>query len=190
MGRPKATLAVPGGGTFLTRLVGTLLEAGVEDVVVVVGHEGEAVMKSADAHGLTARFVYNADYEHGQLSSLVAGLALIDRPGVAAVLVTPVDAPLVAASTVRAVVERYRRTRAPIVRPVRGAQHGHPVLIDRGLFEAIRRADPATGAKPIVRAHASAAGDVVVDDDEAFADVDTPAEYERMMNPVVKGQRQ
>ena len=58
-----------------------------------------------------------------------------------------------------------------------GTRHGHPVLIDRRLFDAIRQADPEQGAKPVIRAHASAAGDVEVDDEGAFLDVDTPEEY-------------
>src|SRR5436190_1622403 len=89
---------------------------------------------------------------------------VVDRPGVVAVLMTLVDVPLVNAATVRAVIDRYHQTHAPIVRPVQGDQHGHPVLIDRKLFDAFRHADPATGAKPIIRANVSLAGDVVVDD--------------------------
>jgi molybdenum cofactor cytidylyltransferase len=93
--------------------------------------------------------------------------------------VTLVDVPFVAVSTVRAVVDRYRQTHAPIVRPVSGARHGHPVLIDRSLFAAIRAAEPSVGAKEIVRAHASSAGDVEVEDEGAFADIDTPDQYDR-----------
>ena len=118
--------------------------------------------------------VENADYEQGQLSSLLTGLRVVDRPGVVAVLVTLVDVPLVSEATVRAVIDRYRETRAPIVRPVRGDEHGHPVLIDRSLFDALRQADPAVGAKAIIRANVSPAGDVSVDDPGAFADADTP----------------
>ena len=73
---------------------------------------------------------------------------------------------------------RYRQTHAPVVRPVSGDRHGHPVLIDRSLFPRLRTADPASGAKPVIRAHVSAAGDVAVDDEGAFLDIDTPAEYE------------
>jgi molybdenum cofactor cytidylyltransferase len=79
------------------------------------------------------------------------------------------------------VVAHYYATRAPIVRPVNGALHGHPVLVDRSLFALMRAADPATGAKPIVRAHATAAGDVTVDDEGAFLDIDTPDEYARVL---------
>ena len=181
MGRAKANLPVGGADTFLSRIVRTFRDAGVEDVVIVVGHEREAIVEEFGRTDLEARFVANPDYETGQLSSLLAGLRLVDRPGVTAALVTLVDVPLVTAATVRAVVNRYRDTHAPIVRPVHGEHHGHPVLIDRSLFEAIRHADPALGAKPIVRAHVSAAGDVEVEDEGAFLDIDTAEEYQRLL---------
>lgn len=182
MGRSKATLPLPSGETFLTRVVRTLLDAGVDDVVVVVGHAAEAIVEDFVKSGLPARFVHNPAYELGQLTSLVAGVNLVDRPGLEAVLVTLVDLPLVSAATVRAVIDRYRQTHAPIVRPMNGDRHGHPLLIDRSLFEALRRADPREGAKSIVRANASPQGDVAVDDEGAFADIDTPSDYKQLVS--------
>jgi CTP:molybdopterin cytidylyltransferase MocA len=152
MGRAKATLPLDGGDSFLTRIVRTFLDAGVDDVVVVVGHEADAIVSAFASSGLPARFAVNREYDRGQWSSLVTGLGVVDRPGVLAVLVTLVDVPLVAADTVRAVVDCYRRTRAPVVRPTSGARHGHPLLIGRSLFAEIRAADPTAGAKPIIRA--------------------------------------
>ncbi len=180
MGRPKATLALEGGDTFVTRIVRTFAAAGISDVIIVVGHDADAVIDAFAETDLSATFVENPDYEQGQLSSLLAGLRVVDRPGVVASLLTLVDVPLIGVSTVRAVVDRYLTTHAPIVRPVRGAEHGHPVLIDRSLFDALRHADPREGAKAVVRSHASASGDVPVEDAGAFADADTPVEYERL----------
>ncbi|HEV8209475.1 MAG TPA: nucleotidyltransferase family protein [Vicinamibacterales bacterium] len=182
MGRAKATLPAGDGHTFLTRIVQTFLDADVDDVIVVVGHDADAIAASFSESGLPARFVVNRDYDRGQLSSLLAGLDVIDRPGVAAVLVTLVDVPLVSPATVRAVIDSYRRTRAPIVRPTSGDRHGHPLLIDRSIFGALRGADPSTGAKPIVRAHATAAGDIAIDDEGAFADIDTEEDYRRTIS--------
>lgn len=179
MGRAKATLPAAGGHTFLTRVVRTFLDAGVDDVIVVVGHEAEPIASSFSASGLPARFVVNHEYDRGQLSSLLAGLGVVDRPGVTAVLVTLVDVPFVSAATVRAVIESYRATHEPIVRPTSGERHGHPLLIDRSLFDALRAADPSTGAKPIVRAHATPAGDIPIDDEGAFTDIDTEEDYRR-----------
>ena len=181
MGRAKAMLPIDEHNTFLTCIVRTFLAAGVDDVVVVLGHEAEAIAASLAASGLPARFVLNREYDRGQLSSLVAGLGVVDRPGVAAVLVTLVDVPLVSEATVRAVLERYRRTHAPVVRPTSGERHGHPLLIDRALFDELRSADDDSGAKPIVRAHASAAGDLPIDDEGAFTDIDSPDDYARVL---------
>jgi molybdenum cofactor cytidylyltransferase len=181
MGQAKATLPLGEGDTFLTRIVGTFLDAGVDDVVVVVGHDAEAIVSSFAASGLAARFVVNPLYDRGQLSSLVVGLGIVDRPGIAATLVTLVDVPLVSVATVRAVIDCHRRTGAPVVRPTSGLRHGHPLLIGRTLFGELRAADPIAGAKPIVRAHASAAGDLPIDDEGAFTDIDTADDYARIM---------
>jgi molybdenum cofactor cytidylyltransferase len=182
MGRPKPNLpSGRGDDTFLSCLVRTLLDAGVDDVVIVVGHEHESVVASFAAQRLPARFVRNDNYAAGQLSSLLAGLSVVDRPGVTAMLVSLVDVPFASVATVRAVIERYRQARVPIVRPARGAEHGHPLIIDRSLFEPLRRADPDAGAKPVVRAHANPEGEVFVDDEGAFYDVDTPEQYERAL---------
>ncbi len=176
MGRTKALLPL-GGETFVSHIVRTFRSAGVEDVVVVVGHDAELVSNALSGMDLAPRVILNTDYESGQLSSILAGLRAVDRPGVAAMLMTLVDVPLVSAETVRAVLMRYRSTSAPVVRPVNGDRHGHPVLIDRRLFGQFRGADSASGVKPIVRAHASAVGDVEVLDEGAFTDIDTPEDY-------------
>ncbi len=188
MGRTKATLPLH-GETFLTHIIRTFREAGVNDVVVVLGHDADAIAQTVQSSGLVARVVVNSNYDRGQLSSLLTGLDAADQPGVPAILMTLVDVPLVSPSTVRAVIDRYEKTRALIVRPVNGSRHGHPILIDRNLFAALRAAGDATGAKPIVRANASPAGDVIVDDEGAFCDIDTMEEYVRIIGDDAVGRR-
>lgn len=187
-GRSKALLEIGEGETFLTRIIRSFDAAGVTDVAIVVGHEADAVRASLLGRGIRLRpdaergirLVVNPAYESGQLSSLLAGLNAIDGPDVRAMLMTLVDVPAASPATIRRVIDRYFETGAPVVRPIRGDEHGHPVLIDRRLFDQLRRADPAEGAKPIVRAHASETGNVAVDDEGAFFDVDTPTDYARL----------
>lgn len=180
-GRPKGLLRVDEHDTFVTRIVRTFNQAGLHDVVVIVGHEADAVQSVLAASGVSARAVRNPHYERGQLSSLVTAIDAVDRPEVDGLALALVDAPLFSAATVRALVERFLDTRAPVVRAVRGELHGHPVVLGRALFDAIRQADPAIGPKPIVRGHASLLGDVPVDDPGAFVDIDTPEEYARVI---------
>ena len=183
MGRPKALLPLGSDGeTFLSAIVRTLHAANVDDLLVVVGHDASDIRQSLSSLNLPARVIENIDYERGQLSSLQAGLLAADRPGVRGVLVTLVDLPLVAADTVRAVLDAYQRNRsALIVRPVKAGRHGHPVVFDRALFDELRTADPQVGARPVVHAHRDRIVEVPISDEGAFLDIDTPADYERVI---------
>jgi len=179
-GQPKALLHCDDRDTFVTRIIRTFVASGITEIVVIVGHAADRVRAVVDASGLPARCVVNPAYERGQLSSLVTAIDSVDRPDVDGVLLALVDAPFFRERTVRAVVQQFEATHVPVVRPTRGDEHGHPVLIAKVLFDSIRRADPAVGAKPIIRANTSAAGDIPIDDAGAFLDVDTPDDYERI----------
>jgi CTP:molybdopterin cytidylyltransferase MocA len=180
MGRLKALVPFSDSETFVAHLVRSFKQAGADDVVVVAGFEARRVVEEVERAQLPCRVLVNTRYNDGQFSSILTALEAIDRPGIDGMMLTLVDVPLVSPATIRAVVARYRDTHAPVVRPVQGDEHGHPVIIDRSLFAALRNADVKQGAKPIVRAHVSPAGDVVVDDRGAFDDVDTPDDYVRL----------
>ena len=87
-----------------------------------------------------------------------------------------VDVPLVRPETIRTVVDAWRTSRAPIVRPVCGERHGH--------LAVLRRADMSVGAKSVFAAHRGQVLDVPVDDPWACEDLDTPEDYERFLKAV------
>jgi CTP:molybdopterin cytidylyltransferase MocA len=124
------------------------------------------------------RIVENPDPDRGQLSSLVTGLDTFDRSGVNGVLVTLVDVPLITASTVAALLGRTAASPAPILRATYRGRHGHPVVFMRAVFAALRAADPAAGAKPLMRAFA--VEDFETADPGVVLDVDTPDDYARL----------
>ena len=185
MGRPKALLRCPdpdeGRGrdrTFLRTILETLRDGGVDDTVVVVRPGDAGVLDEIAATGF-GRAAINPRPEQGQLSSLLTGLDAVDAPDIDAVLVTLVDVPLITATTVRILCERAPASPAAIVRAVYRGRHGHPVIFKRALFTELRRADPAVGAKAVVRA--AAIEDVEVDDPGVVEDVDTPDDYRRVV---------
>ncbi len=181
MGVPKASLPLgPPGETVLSTGVRALLDAGVPRVVVVSGAHPGAVRDAWRKADRRVRIVEHADWGDGQLSSLQAGLSAVNRPELEAVLVTLVDVPLVSPATVRAVIDRWTESRALIVRPVRGSEHGHPVLFDRAIFDELFAADLGVGAKAVIRAHEHDIQNVPVTDEGAFADMDTIDDYERL----------
>jgi molybdenum cofactor cytidylyltransferase len=181
MGSPKALLPTPEGRFFLERILETLAAADVSPVVAVLGRDHDAIVFALEeSRGPMPLVARNPDPSKGQLSSLWIGMDRVVTPATEGLLVTLVDVPAVAASTVRQVVSAWRETRKPIVRPAIGSRHGHPVVFDKALFDELRQADLATGAKSVVRAHERDILNVPVDDEGCLADVDTPDDFRRL----------
>ena len=181
MGSPKALLSSPDGRPFVTRIVQTLREAGIVDLVVVTGRDHDALVEVLSHGPSPPSIARNPQPSRGQLSSLLIGMDAVVRPDTDAILVTLVDVPMVAVSTVTRVVTAWQRARAPIVRPAIGDRHGHPVIFDRVLFGSLRGAPLDAGAKSVVRAHEHDLINVPVDDEGCLRDLDTPEDYRRLM---------
>jgi CTP:molybdopterin cytidylyltransferase MocA len=208
MGRAKALLTMPSGNvTFLARIVSVVLEGGAADALVVGRPDDRAlrlevervfdasqamrprswnqpappVNSKPDFTAARVRFVENHRADTGQLSSLIAGLNAADRPGVRAILVTPVDLPLIKPETVATLLAAFSSSSLPVARATHRGRHGHPVVFGRAVFDALRRADPDVGAKSVVRAHSVL--DVEVEDPGVLQDVDTPDDYARLRSP-------
>ena len=96
-----------------------------------------------------------------------------------AVVVLPVDHPMVKARTVMALIAAYRDSAAPIVRPVYQGKAGHPVLFSATVFDELLHEELAEGARSVVRGHADQCVSVEVEDRGVVVDIDTPSEYER-----------
>jgi molybdenum cofactor cytidylyltransferase len=180
MGRPKALLMTADGVTFVARLIHVLSGGGVDGPLVVGRSDDAELQREVDSAG--ARFVTNPDADAGgQLSSLLSGLHKADRPGIRGLMVTPVDAPMVTPETVSRLIEVFKNTSAPIVRPRYQGRNGHPVIFSRELFDDLRHASPATGAKAVLRAHENGIINVDVDDPGVVADIDTPDDYKNLV---------
>jgi CTP:molybdopterin cytidylyltransferase MocA len=183
MGRPKALLLDPEGRPFVVRLVDTFAAAGLSRIIVVAGSQAPAISGVLDAVAprITPVVVTNPNPARGQVSSLWVGLDEAEREGAEAVLVTLVDIPMVRAETVDRIVSAWHERRASIVRPAFGGRHGHPVLFDRSIFAELRSAPLDEGARAVVHAHAADIIEVDVSDEGCVTDVDTPADYQKLI---------
>jgi len=182
MGRPKQLLPW-GGTTLLAWQVRQMREAGVDEVVVVLGHAAAEVRPAVPPE---ARVVVNEAYRQGRASSLRCGAAAVsDDAG--AVLVLSVDQPR-PASLSRRLIERWRETGAPIVSPRFPRRFGHPVLVDGSLLGELRAVDEATlGLRAVIDRHAAEAEALPVEDDRVDVDLNTPADYEAALAAFARG---
>jgi molybdenum cofactor cytidylyltransferase len=169
MGRPKATLeAGPGGPNFVDAILETLGAAGISAARVVVAPGFEHAGPS---------FVVNPDPSAGMLSSIHRGLGAL-QGRLDAVLVWPVDHPLVKRETVDAMIAAFRAGSPPIVVPTYEGRRGHPVLFAARLIPELLAADPSKGARAVVHAHEDRL-ELAVDDPGVLSDIDTPEDYAR-----------
>lgn len=186
MGRLKQLLPWA-GTTLLDWQVGEARAAGIDDVLVVLGHHAEEIAASLRRSGTDTRLVINEAYLEGRASSLRRGAQSIDDTA-EAVLVISVDQPR-PAWVMRRVIERWRKTQAPVVTPRFGSRGGHPVLVRGGLLPELRQVtDRSLGLRAVIEAHRAEAEVVELPANGAEVNLNTPAEYEAALAAFEQGE--
>jgi molybdenum cofactor cytidylyltransferase len=181
LGRPKQLLPF-GNEPLLRYTVRRILKSSLDEVLVVVGHEAEAV--TATIADLPVRVIVNPDAALGQSTSVQAGLANL-APQTEAVVFFLGDQPGIDATIIDALVAAWRESRAPVVAPRYRDGIGNPVLFDRSAFAELASLDGDSGARPIVREHERAGDLLLVPVDRPRPrDIDTEADYAALLGLV------
>ncbi len=177
LGAPKQLLSYQ-GESLLRRAARAALASVCRPVIVVIGAHHERV--AGEIADLPLEIVVNGQWASGIAASIRAGMEhLAARAGNRAVVVMLCDQPRVDARIINDLVAAYRATDAPLVAAKYNATHGVPALFDRRLYRALLTLTGAQGAKNIILA--SSADLLEVPAPEAAFDVDTPADYERLL---------
>jgi CTP:molybdopterin cytidylyltransferase MocA len=167
-------IAMLGDKRLVRHALDAALDAGIRDVVVVVGHDADAVAKTV---GNLARVVDNPRFGEGQATSLSAGLdALGDDVDAAVVLLA--DQPGITGAHVRALLEAARHRPEPIVR-LRFVDLPGPALLRRSVWDDVRALEGDVGARELMERRPELVFDALVEE-SAPPDVDTPADLERV----------
>ncbi|MEO1232081.1 MAG: NTP transferase domain-containing protein, partial [Myxococcota bacterium] len=159
------------GVPMVTRVVDQLLEAPLDPLLVVVGHEAEDVR--AALRGRPVKFVDNREYAEGMGTSLRAGVRALDTEVDGAVVALG-DMPFVTAAHVEQLIGAFEGHPPRIVIPVRDGRRGHPVLFGAGYFEEMRGLSGDVGARELLQRHRAFIREITIDDDAIYLDVDTP----------------
>lgn len=178
---PAPRLGVPhaapefGGRTAAAIAVENCIRAGLPRPVVVLGWKA-AQARRAVPRG--ARVVVNRRWRKGMLSSVRAGLRHVSRG--AAVMLYPVDLPLLTPTILRRLVRAFARRHdvQMIVSPVHRGRAGHPVILAAELRGEIER---ALTAREVVERDPLRVKLVRVNSRAIYADFDTPEELQRLL---------
>ncbi len=168
-GETKQLLEI-GGKPLVQHAVDAASGAGLDEIVVVLGHDAERV-KAALHLPSNARTVMNPRYERGQSSSLAAGLEAAD-PASDGAIVLLADQPGITAAHVRALIDGFGARRPRIAR-LRFRDGPGPALLSHETWPEAMRLEGDTGARALMALHPEWIDDITLDED-APLDLDTP----------------
>lgn len=183
MGSNKLTLSL-GSGTVVGRVIETALAACDNVVVVIALHDQvtrtaiEQATRSLRADG-RVKVAEGVAYDPGMFISVQAGLRRVI--GAEAVLIFPGDIPLILPQTAIAVRDAVLAEQGDVAVPICAGHRGHPVAVSAKCMPELLAMSERSTLRQFMTIHASTMQLVPVDDQGMLLDMDTPAEYDRVV---------
>ena len=172
MGKFKPLLPF-GDKTVIESCASNLRAAAVAEIVVVLGHNAEAVREQLSAAPVT--FVTNPNPDSPMSASIAIGVeALTDMAR--AVLITPADHPAINPETIAQLIDKWRGG-SKLIQPVFEGKGGHPVLIDLSYRGELKRLDADAGLRGFFHKHRGEVLRLPVDSPFVARDMDTWEDY-------------
>ncbi|MDQ3747543.1 MAG: nucleotidyltransferase family protein [Acidobacteriota bacterium] len=177
LGEPKQLLRFR-GETLLRRSAKIALAAS-NRVIVTLGSQIEILRK--EIKDLPVEIVENKDWATGMSGSIKVGLKkfLDDADKMKAIIVMVCDQPFVNENLLEKIITKFQETDLPIVACEYQNALGVPALFHKNLFPELLALDAQTGAKQLIKKYQ--AQTAAISFPEGTFDIDTPADYENLM---------
>lgn len=176
MGSPKALLPYQ-GRPFLEHLLEVTKHPKISVRRIVLGAHAGPILKALKIQA--EEVVINEEWEKGQLSSIHAALRSLP-PGTDGMLLCLVDHPLVSASLVNDLLDRFYAKQKPIVLPTYNGKRGHPIIFSSRLYAELLAAPMDVGARAVVWAHGSEIEEVPTNEEGIVLNLNDPDALKRM----------
>jgi molybdenum cofactor cytidylyltransferase len=176
-GRAKPLLELGGVPLVLRQLI-ALSDAGVDELVIVLGHYAEQILPVIEHFPLTV--VHNPRPDDGQVSSQRLGLAAMS-PNLDAVLVALADQPLISEQDITSLIGAFKKRPegTSVVAPRVAGQPGNPVIFSGAVREQILAGDGNAGCRQWRAGHPEAVHHFDTESERFIVDVDTLEDLER-----------
>lgn len=181
-GRPKALLEL-GGVPLVMRQLVALSGAGVDELVIVLGHHAQAIEAAVGQFPIT--IARNPSPDDGQASSVRIGLNALS-PRLDAVIVALADQPMIDSQDIVALIAAFKKRGdasmvVPRVRSVGSdeALPGNPVMFDAALREQWLAGEADAACRQWRLAHPERVHWFDTDNRRYRLDIDTPQDLER-----------
>lgn len=165
--------------TVIETTTASLLDAGVERVVIVLGHRADEVRKALLDFGDKVLFVYNEEYASSDMMhSIQCGCS--EMPPCDAFFLLPGDMPMVSEKTIHALQMAYiSEPKAKVIFPTIQGRRKHPPLISSELIPKILAFRGEGGLRALWETMEDGILAVPVTDMGIQVDLDTKEDYLR-----------
>jgi molybdenum cofactor cytidylyltransferase len=179
-------LLVPLGGVpAIARICSAALESDLRPVVVVLGHERDAVrdavMRWCGPRASEIRFAFNPDYREGRLSSVATALAAVPERCDAVMFIRG-DQPWLSSDLISRLLRKYREGGAPLAFPVYRGRKGSPTVFARACFDRLLALRADGGTLDLAVELWERAAKLEVDDPRCLSGVDTPEDLQALLD--------
>jgi molybdenum cofactor cytidylyltransferase len=169
MGKLKQLMPL-GKTTIVEQTIDNLLASRVNEVIVVLGHKAEEIMKRIAARPI--KMVINPLYRQGMSTSIAAGLTFTDSRAQAVMLALG-DQPFVDGPTINRLIKEFEAHDKGIAIPTYKGKRGHPLIFSIKYKAQLSGLKGDIGGREIIKHHPEDILEVAVDCEGIVIDVDT-----------------
>jgi molybdenum cofactor cytidylyltransferase len=163
-GSDKRRVVMPDGGLLINAILRRLRKAGVPASVALPANDSLAAELEGD-------YLICPDTDQGMGRTIANAVSQLQRQSdIQAIMIMPVDLPLIRVSTLRAIAQRAEG--GSIMVPSSNGRQGHPVCFGRAFFPLLTQLQGDEGAKKIIHGHQHKVVTLAVDDSGIYEDGD------------------
>ncbi len=170
---PKPFLKLNNGKTFIENIYLNIFQANLKPIIIVANAQNH---KQIVKLNFEAQILINHQPADGMLSSIILAIQELEnqRQGF---LLHPVDFPLVKLETILALKNEFNNQPDHLIQPAWLGKNGHPVIFPATIFDSLKKAPLAEGARSVIHTHPEIRRVISVNDPGVLMNINTPAVY-------------
>ena len=178
MGQSKQLLKIK-GESLIRRTIKTVIDSGVDQVVVILGSDQQTLHQEIVA--LPIQIIVNQNWKKGMGSSIKSGVQFVmdHFPSCQSILFTVCDQPLLPSGHLKKLIAALQMGENSIVASFYSGSPGIPVLFGRSMFKELLNVNNAHGAKKVIHAHSKST--YLIEFPQGAIDLDTPGDWEKFL---------
>ncbi|NLG02754.1 MAG: nucleotidyltransferase family protein [Clostridia bacterium] len=170
------------GKTIIESSVDSMLNVGIRQVIVVIGHRGNEIEQVLSKREQVV-CIYNREYATtDMLASVKKGVSILGDCD--AFYLLPGDMPLIQTETYYVLKKKMEETDAMLVFPLINGYKKHPPLINSRMKESILSFEGRDGLRKLWSQYEDQTAYVELIDAGCLTDIDTMSDYNMLINKV------